>query len=467
MKFCANCGAPLRPESPGVCAECGAEQSRGSSKPDYVPPRKKKRGSRRLVVLGLISLVLTVLLIAGAAATAFLYNRYNPDDTLERFGDALLTKDFATLRSLIRSDGVSVSDDGLNALCRAFSTQEQVDALMQSLRGGRETPSAPAGEQADGTYSALELNGTPVFLGYSSYTVLVRPVSLLLTGDLNTPALTVDGAARSGSAAEGGILYAGFFPGMYTVTASDITITGQTLSGTAADLVLTDAETPVSFSGNLPIRTVTVENCIDDTAVISVDGTVVSQTPSGGTVTLPHVAVGSTISMEYTAPHGAKTTASVTFADASVTALRFENHATEGGIPSEEELNNLLGTYYSSYLDCINSQDMTQLLASTDLNRDRLSELYNNESNLSYAFTFESAAVNYTSAVSSTYEELPSVVCSVLFHYRTTDRTSGEDASHDSFQTCELVYQEGAWLVNRAVTCTQDQYNASERAELP
>ena len=49
------------------------------------------------------------------------------------------------------------------------------------------------------------------------------------------------------------------------------------------------------------------------------DGTVQNYAePVNGVVTLPQVAVGSTIGMQYTAPWGAVTTASVQFADLSL-----------------------------------------------------------------------------------------------------------------------------------------------------
>ena len=462
MKFCSNCGAPLKPDSPYVCTECGAEQQPGSSKADYVPPKKKaRRSSRRLFALGCVAAVLFVLLLAGGTATTFLYNRYNPDDTLRRFGTALMAGDYETLRGMLTSDDLSVTDDGLAALCRAFSAQSDVDALTEDLLArlnGEETGST--------AYSAFTLAEDPVFLGYSSYQIHVSSVDLLLSGVTESPGLTVDGTARAGTQTEQGMLYSGFFPGLYTVTASGKTVTGQTLSGSAQDVLLLDASQPVAFHGGVDIYTVTVENCLYDEATIFVDGTAVAQKPSGGTVTIPGVALGSTISMEYTAPHGAKTTASVQFTDPSVTALRFENHATEGGIPAEADLNTLLGTYYSSYLDCINQQDMTPLQASTELNRTRLSETYSTDENKAAAFTFESAAVNYASAVTGEYEGKPSVVVSVLFRYKTTDRTSGEEHAQASYQTCEIVFQDGAWLVNRSVSCSKEQYEAAQRAEL-
>ena len=134
MKFCSNCGAPLKPDSPYVCTECGAEQQPGSSKADYVPPKKKaRRSSRRLFALGCVAAVLFVLLLAGGTATTFLYNRYNPDDTLRRFGTALMAGDYETLRGMLTSDDLSVTDDGLAALCRAFSAQSDVDALTEDL----------------------------------------------------------------------------------------------------------------------------------------------------------------------------------------------------------------------------------------------------------------------------------------------------------------------------------------------
>ena len=462
MKICTNCGAPLRPENPNVCAECGAEQHPGASRKNGAPPRrgKARRARRRLTALAVAAVVLFVLLAASATATTFLYNRYNPDDALDALGGALLAQDIDTLRGLVQGGGVT--DDGLRALCRAFATQESVDALKADLLARLDGEDV----EADSAYSALTLTETPVFLGYSSYHVTAQSVSLLLTGSYDSPTLTVDGAARSGTAVEGGVRYDGFFPGVYTVTASAKSITGQTLTGAATDVTLLDADAPVAFSGGVPVATVTVSGCTDDSAAIFVDGTPVAQRASGGVVTIPGVAVGSTISMEYTAPHGAKTTASVQFTDLAAAQLAFANHVTEGGVPAEADLNALLGAYYASYLDCINNQDMAKLVSSTELNRARLSELYNNEDNLASAFTFESAAVNYASAVAGTYEELPSVVCDVVFRYKTTGRADGAEASHESYQTCELVYQDGAWLVNRAVSCTKAQYDAAERAAL-
>ena len=220
MKFCSNCGAPLKPDSPYVCTECGAEQQPGSSKADYVPPKKKaRRSSRRLFALGCVAAVLFVLLLAGGTATTFLYNRYNPDDTLRRFGTALMAGDYETLRGMLTSDDLSVTDDGLAALCRAFSAQSDVDALTEDLLArlnGEETGST--------AYSAFTLAEDPVFLGYSSYQIHVSSVDLLLSGVTESPGLTVDGTARAGTQTEQGMLYSGFFPGLYTVTASGKTV---------------------------------------------------------------------------------------------------------------------------------------------------------------------------------------------------------------------------------------------------
>lgn len=465
MKICSNCGAPLRPEHPNVCAECGAEQHPGASRKNAPAPRrpgKARRARRRIVSLAVVAVVLFALLAASATATVFLYNRYNPEDAVDALGGALLAQDIDALRGLVQGGGASVTDDGLRALCRAFSTQEAVDSLKAELLAQLD----PGEGGSEIRYSALSLEETPVFLGYSSYRVTAQSVSLLLTGTYDSPTLTVDGAARAGTAVEGGIRYDGFFPGTYTVTASARSITGQTLTGAATDVTLLNADAPTPFAGGVPVATVTVSGCTDDSAAIFVDGTPVAQRASGGTVTLPNVAVGSTISMEYTAPHGAKTTASVQFTDIAATQLAFANHVTEGGVPAEADLNALLGAYYASYLDCINSQDMTKLVSSTELNRTRLSELYNKEENLSSAFTFESATVNFSSVATGAYEELPSFVCDVVFRYKTTGRADGAEASHESYQTCELVYQDGAWLVNRAVTCTKEQYEAAQHASL-
>ena len=120
------------------------------------------------------------------------------------------------------------------------------------------------------------------------------------------------------------------------------------------------------YSLTLPIADITVSGCVNDGAVITVDGAAVEQKPVNGVVTLPQVAVGSTIGMQYTAPWGAVTTASVQFADKTVTALAFENPVTEGGVPAAGELNTLLTAHYAAYLDALNNQDTALISGCTE-----------------------------------------------------------------------------------------------------
>ena len=119
------------------------------------------------------------------------------------------------------------------------------------------------------------------------------------------------------------------------------------------------------------------------------------------------VAVGSTITMEYTAPHGAVTTGSVVFSDIANTALAFGDVKTEGGVPDVEAAKTLLGTYYASYLDAVNKQDIAAVLGVTEVKREDLKSTLSSAGNLANVFSFTSAECTEGSLAAVENADLP------------------------------------------------------------
>ena len=134
-----------------------------------------------------------------------------------------------------------------------------------------------------------------VFFGYSRYSLTVHSVRLLLSSPVQNLRLSLDGVPRTGEQTADGILYQNLFPGLYTCTVTGTTDARQAVEGDATGLALLSSVEPTVCSGALLIADITVSGCVNDGAVITVDGAAVEQKPVNGVVTLPQVAVGSTI----------------------------------------------------------------------------------------------------------------------------------------------------------------------------
>ncbi len=441
-----------------VCPACGAEQNTGSQKSAAVQAVRHKKADRLIPALATVATVLAVMLCALCIAATFLYNKYSPENTYRTLGEALLAGDTATLHSMIVYDGTATDAD-LQALCLEFSTQEKVDALVTQL-------TAQATETAtDIRYAALSATSEKAILGYAAYKMKAVPVSVLVPSPVNQPLLTVDGVAMTGEAREEGTFYTGIFPGIHTLVMSAQSGTGERILGAETPISLFAID-PASFNGALNLADITVSGCVSDAAIIYIDNVEIPQRPVNQVVTLPQVLLGSTVSMKYTADYGAVTTASVAFSDMAQTALSFNNHVTEGGIPTEEQMNSLLGSYYASFLDCVNSQDISKLLSSTQLNRDRLAQALSTEDNKANLFVFGSAACRYDSIVQGTFEGKPSITCNATFKYTFNNRKTNKEGERESRQTCELIFADGAWQINRAATVNEADFNGNVFANL-
>ena len=345
MDTCKNCGKPLENPDQELCPACRAVENakartRREEKAGHARRRRMNRTTRKM----LIAVCVLAVVFTGLCVTAtVMYDKYNPDEFIASVDAALEAGDARALKNLLKGEDLTVSDEGAAALCRAFTDAAQREAL----RGQLEDQVVDGGAQ--GAFPALGVEKESVFFGYSRYSLTVHSVRLLLSSPVQNLRLSLDGVPRTGEQTADGILYQNLFPGLYTCTVTGTTAAGQAVEGDATDLALLSSVEPTVFSGALPIADITVSGCVNDGAVITVDGAAVEQRPVNGVVTLPQVAVGSTIGMQYTAPWGAVTTASVQFADKTVTALAFENPVTEGGVPAAGELNTLLTAHYAAY----------------------------------------------------------------------------------------------------------------------
>ena len=211
---------------------------------------------------------------------------------------------------------------------------------------------------------------------------------------------------------------------------------------------------------------ITVSGCVNDGAVITVDGAAVEQKPVNGVVTLPQVAVGSTIGMQYTAPWGAVTTASVQFADKTVTTLAFENPVTEGGVPAAGELNTLLTAHYAAYLDALNNQDTALISGCTEEYKAALAQGVVSDTHKANLYVMGTAECNPAAIKSTAADGTARVSCYVKLTYTHSDRESHEETPATAYRVYTFTWADG-WKVSASADSTEEAYNAASVDALP
>lgn len=423
---------------------------------------RPRRGNRTTRMLAITAAMLAVLFCALVATAQVLYNKYDPTKFIGKVTAALAAGDAAALQPLLVGVDLEVDEAGAAALCRAFAGEEERAKLQAQLEDQVVDPSATGG-----SYPALGVEKDSAFLGYASYRMTVHSVQLLLTADAQNLLLSMDGTPRTGDATDGGILYKNLFPGQHTVSVTGVSSTGAALAGGEVPLTLFDTAAPIAFDGSLPAADITVSGCVSDEAVIAVDGVEVPQKPVEGTVSLPQIAVGSTVTMTYTAPHGAVTTGSAVFADKAQTALTFENIQTTGGVPTGSDVNTMLGAYFASYLDAVNNQDIARVTGVTEDLRTALAGGLATERNTSHVFQYLGAACSEASLQSIQIGEEPGFLCVAAYSYHVTEKEGDRsEADEAAYQCCEFVFRDGAWILNRVSDITQEAFQANDVSSL-
>ena len=420
----------------------------------HVSAQKKKNP---FLALGMAVGILAVTFISMTIFSIVMYQKYSPERFIEEVMTAVREQDSAGLSSLLVSDTLTVNEENAGLLFQAFSAENAQKALNEQLAEQVLDPTLT------GAYEALQVQKNPVFLGFSEYRLKVSGVSLLLRTDAQNVLMSLNGTTRTGELTENGVLYKNLFPGRYTCSVSGSSALGQSLQGESTVLDLFMVSKPLTFDGALPIHDITVAGIPNDASIIFVNGTKVEQTPSGGTVSLPQVAVGSTITMEYTAPHGAVTSSSVVFQDGSVTELAFTEFQTQGGTPDEAGINLLLNTYYSSLLNAANQKDAAQIAGVNETMRAAAAQQIAAEPLTGKTLQFTNAAVNFGSVQITQVNNLPGFVCTASISYSYTlpeDSTASTTAM--MYEVCEFVFENNAWVLNRTAAIDEPRFTAGD-----
>lgn len=425
----------------------------------FAPARRKARKSG-LRGLALFAAALAVLFAVLSGASLFLYNKYNPEQFVRSVVDSL-AEGGSGLASLAVSDDLTALDaDALAPLARYFADDAARDTLAAQLADQVVDPEGPGA-----AFPALGVEKTPVFLGYCDYKLRVDAVELVVTSSAQNLLLNLDGQPRTGQPTAEGVLYQGLVPGRYTAQVTAADATGQQVTGTETTLDLLDSQAPAAFSGALPIGDLTITGCTSDEAVIAVNGVQVSQRPEDGVVKLQQIALGSTVTFTYTQDWGAVTTGSAVFTDAAVTDLSFGNITTTGGIPASTEVDLMLGAYYASVLNGRNSGDAALLTGLTESWRQEMAGRFAGEEAGGRVYTYTNAVCLPASLALHTEGELPAFRATVAMAY-TYSEDAGPAVPAVLYQAVEFVYENGGWLVNRAVDIDEAAFNAGSTAAL-
>lgn len=319
---------------------------------------------------------------------------------------------------------------------------------------------------AQGAFPALGVEKESVFFGYSRYSLTVHSVRLLLSSPVQNLRLSLDGVPRTGEQTAGRNFVSEPVPrpvhlhgdGHHRCRAGG---GGRRDGPCAAVLRRTHC-----LQRRPAIADITVSGCVNDGAVITVDGAAVEQRPVNGVVTLPQVAVGSTIGMQYTAPWGAVTTASVQFADKTVTALAFENPVTEGGVPAAGELNTLLTAHYAAYLDALNNQDTALISGCTEEYKAALAQGVVSDTHKANLYVMGTAECNPAAIKSTAADGTARVSCYVKLTYTYSDRESHEETPATAYRVYTFTWADG-WKVSASADSTEEAYNAASVDALP
>ncbi len=302
-----------------------------------------------------------------------------------------------------------------------------------------------------------------MFFGYSRYSLTVHSVRLLLSSPVQNLRLSLDGVPRTGEQTADGILYQNLFPGLYTCTVTGTTAAGQAVEGDATDLALLSSVEPTVFSGALPIADITVSGCVNDGAVITVDGAAVEQKACERRC---HAAAGGCGQHHRYAVYG-----SVGRCDDSLRAVRrqnghrtgaFENPVTEGGVPAAGELNTLLTAHYAAYLDALNNQDTALISGCTEEYKAALAQGVVSDTHKANLYVMGTAECNPSAIKSTAADGTARVSCYVKLTYTYSDRESHEETPATAYRVYTFTWADG-WKVSASADSTEEAFTMPPR----
>lgn len=450
-------GAPMHYAPPSPMRPPGGNAPMPPLPVQHAAPPVKKKTSLGLIV----GIVLLFVVAVFGTVLVMLYMRNRPKQAIDSFMDAVAMQNVEYLQFNTAGD---VKE--WEPFLQAFDTQEQLDALRSQLElGGDEKLSAVT----------LQENEVPVFLFIKGSIVNVSTVHVFIPQEAAGTRLQVDGVLIAGEyqSKEQGMLYTGIAPGVHSAAVER----GGVLSA-PQDVIWLQQENTLEVEEAL--YSVSVSGIISDDAEIYVNGMLVDAKVFYGVVELDAVPLQAEIKAVIVQSDGTTREASIRFTDSTNRNLAFgpfsgqepappvQESPTEvtdpkgfAGRVSEAEVNQIITEFYSSYIDCINSQSLGPIKRSTSLNNDGIIERMGRDGNRANEFRFISASCDIESFINADALEPPVpkilVNASMQYEYRTRG-SSGGYTSSDNKRSYELLYIDGEWKVNNFVDVSDAAY---------
>lgn len=480
-------GSPPRPPVPAAQAQRQAKQPlppKPPKPPKPIPPYEEepeepKRGGAKTLLTILGFFVIFVVLLAGITIGMLMFmNR--PGATISKFVDAVSAGDTATIESMIEDNklvvqGVQPDSEGWAALFSAFDSSSATTALTGQLNQLADGGEVDADQLA---YAAIGIEGQELFWFIDHYHITITAVNLTVPAADGTTTLWLDDQSFGGTpAASGtGMVYSGLMPGRYSMRLESTGGAGLTTQAEDIDLFNNITYEPAQVG-----YTVTISGCVSDVAILYVNKQAVDVTPVNGVVTIPNVVLGALIEIEAEL-NGMIYRSNVSFTESDVTYLEFVNYTQE--IPGDDsssdsssssdasapvqpttaEVDALLVEFYTSYLECINQQSMAPIKGTTTSYNTELSARIVSDNNKPYEFQYVSTACDPASL--GTFDDGARIRVNASFSYNYRDRdTLNEYTAGNNYQTVELVWQNGQWLVNGMSFVNENDFNNHVRVD--
>lgn len=307
-----------------------------------------------------------------------------PKKAIDSFITAVEAKDVATLKKITRLDNIPTATDANWLALCNGLTQENGTTTLRAQL----TDQITNPKNVDNAFPAVRLV-TKTTLGiFKTYKVAATGINLTVPGAQAGTVLKLDDVSYTGatSTESSDLLYSNIMPGLYNCQL--VGPNGSTTEGFAITLFTNN-----TWSG-APLP--------DGNAAPSDSGT----TTEGGSET------------------------------------------TTSSVPSSSEIDNILSSFYSSYLTCINNQSTSSLTNATDTMKTEVGELMQKSGNKSNKFDYVSASCD-ASTISADDDSNPTkITVNATFNYKYTPRDGGTTESGDSTKKMELINVNGTWVVN-------------------
>ena len=442
---------------------------------DDEPAPRRSVGS---IIATVILFLLIFAIITAAATMGMLYWCNRPAVAINAYTAALEAKDVEELATLVTLNNTTSTVAGWEAMCAEFETESNMDELKSELA---KVNMSATNENL--RYPSIRLVADDLFLFIKKYHVEATGVDALAPNAAEGTVLRLNGEDHTGAPAEGGILYGGILPGKYNCMllapgAAEAPETQQSIFSLTTPTVLGEGAssgTPPP-SGSPQTGEITIENCMNDAATLYLNDMILPDKPSGGVARLTGVPLGAVIKITVE-QDGKVYESSVTFSDPAATALRFENY-TEVDVPSNnptefaaaitaDEINAVLATFYTSYLNCINNQSTDSMQASTDRNTQALVSRITSPENAVNTYKFVSATCKADSIKAGEQNGVPMLTFNGSFSFNFTPRDgSAAEAAASNHQSVRMIYENGQWKVDGFTIVSDGDFNNNVIADM-